>query len=192
MHLSKVLLGMLSTTMCLFASPRLDLLISSEEIDQKLEHVAQKLNQAYQEEPLTVIVVMKGALCIASDLIRKLTMPVYLQYIKASSYGNRGSVRGDLVIEGLSNLALEGKRVLIVDDIFDSGHTMTSLMSQITSKGPKEVKSLVLLSKNIQRPTSYRPDYVLFDIEDRFVVGCGLDYKELYRNLPAIYVYYPE
>jgi hypoxanthine phosphoribosyltransferase len=171
------------------AKENLELLIGPEEIAGKLKEVAAKIDEDYQGEELTVIVVMKGALCVSADLIRHLHVPSKIEYLKASSYGQRGTSRGELRITGLDAIELEGKHVLVVDDIFDSGHTMSGLISHLQNKNPKSLKSLVLLEKNIPRTVEYRPDYTLFSIENRFVVGYGLDYKEYYRGLPGIYAF---
>jgi hypoxanthine phosphoribosyltransferase len=167
----------------------LELLISPDVIASKIRQVASQIDDHYYGEEITMIMVMKGAVCVTADLIRQLHIPVNLEYIKASSYGKKGAARSELKITGLDILALEGKNVLIVDDIFDSGNTMVTLVERVKEKNPKSIQTLVLLSKNIERKTKYRPDYVLFDIENRFVVGYGLDYKEYYRGINGIYAF---
>ena len=167
----------------------LEVLVSKEEIAKKITDVAAKIDAAYQGQDLQVLIVMKGGVCTASDLIRALQTPITLGYMKASSYGQNGAHAGELKITGLEELDLSGKNVLVVDDIFDSGNTMTALMKKLEERKPKSLKSLVLLSKKIARTTEYRPDYVLFEIENRFVVGYGLDYKEHYRGLDSIYAF---
>jgi len=167
----------------------LELLVSEEAIAQKIHEAAIQLNQEYGEEELTVVMVMKGAVCAVADLIRKLDMPVTLQYIKASSYGSNGTTAGTLAIKGIEDLNLANRHVLIVDDIFDSGKTMTALVAKLQELQPKTLRTLVVLAKDVARETKYLPDYVLFTIKNRFVVGYGLDYKEHYRNLPGIYAF---
>jgi hypoxanthine phosphoribosyltransferase len=168
----------------------LQLLIGPEEIAQKIKESATKIDKEYVGKELTIVMVMKGAVCITADLIRYLQTPVELEYVSASSYGQNGDVRGDLKVMGLDNLDLNSKHVLIVDDIFDSGATMETIVQNLKTKNPKSVKSLVLLLKNVPRKTSYLPDYALFEIENHFVLGYGLDFKEKYRGLPGIY-YFP-
>lgn len=165
----------------------LHLLISADAIKNKVEEVARVLDNEYQGEAVTVVMVMKGALCVTADLIRKMKAPITVEYIRANSYGMRGKARGELKIVGLEELDLTEKNVLLIDDIFDTGMTLSQIEQRIQVKQPKTLKTLVLLRKNIPREISYNPDYVLFDIEDRFVIGYGLDYKELYRGLPGIY-----
>jgi hypoxanthine phosphoribosyltransferase len=172
-------MSMLSTT-------QLDLLISREEIQNKIAKVATQLELDYMHEEIVIVMIMKGALCLVADLIRAISVPCVIESIQASSYGMRGTVRGDLQIRGLENLDLASKNVLLVDDIFDSGHTLFQVHLALKQKHPKSLKSLVLLSKNASS-LNYQPNYTLFSIEDRFVVGYGLDYKEYYRGLPGVY-----
>lgn len=167
----------------------LDVLISKEEIRDKISSVAQVLNQRYHGQEVVLVAVMKGALCLVSDLLRELTVPCTLELIQASSYGQRGSEKGELRVSGLDEFELVGKNALVIDDIFDSGQTLSHVMSKIKEKQPRTAASLVLLSKKIRRQFGYQPDYVLFEIDDHFVVGYGLDYKEYYRGLPAVCIW---
>lgn len=180
-----VLASMLSLSNC-FACQNLELLISSEQIAQRIHEIAQQIDEEYAGEELTLISILKGSICVTADLMREMRTPCTLETVRASSYKN-GTVRGQLKISGVEALELEGKNVLVIDDIFDSGYTMTGVVEQLKLRGPKTVKTLVLLLKNIPREIDYRPDYVLFTIEDRFVIGYGLDYNEYYRGLPGIY-----
>lgn len=163
------------------------LLISEDKIREKLIDIAKVLDANYADEELTIVVVMKGALCLAADLIRQLKIPLTIEFIKASSYGSRGTKRGELVIQGIEDLQLASKNVLLIDDIYDSGTTLCCVEAKIREKDPKTLKSLVLLSKNVARASTYIPNYVLFEIKNEFVVGYGLDYQELYRGLRGIY-----
>ena len=124
-------------------------------------------------------------------MIRELDLPLDVQVVQCSSYGARGTQRGELTIFGLDRLNIHNRDVLIVDDIFDSGHTMNALIDALKQKQPRSIKSLVLLSKNVPHISDYRPEYVMFDIENLFVVGYGLDFKERYRGLDGVYVYDP-
>lgn len=164
-------------------------LIQQEEISSKLKETAKQIQEDYKDKDLVIVMVMKGAICLAADLIRELDLPLDLEYVRCSSYGAGGIHRGELTVQGLDRLNLQDRDVLIVDDIFDTGHTLTTLLQALAAKNPRSIRSLVLLSKNVPHVSDYRPEYVLFDIEDRFVVGYGLDYKERYRGLPGIYIY---
>ncbi len=166
---------------------QLELLISEQSIISKISEIADKLNTEYRDKELTIVMIMKGAICLVADLIRHIQIPCSIEFIQASSYGARGAKRGELTIFGLENIQLAKKHVLVVDDIFDSGATLSEVMNRLKVQDPKSLKSLVLLSKKVPRKTEYNPDYVLFEIEDRFVVGYGLDYKEHYRGLPGVY-----
>jgi hypoxanthine phosphoribosyltransferase len=188
--MQKLAYSLLAASSLCFGAKAPDVLIPPEMIDQKLSEIAVDLNTAYKEEGVTILMVMKGAICVTADLMRHLTVDTTLECISASSYGKKGTVRGELTVTGLDKLDLEGKNVLIVDDIFDTGHTMSALIEQVATKGPKTLKSLVLLTKDVPRQIPYRPDYSLFTIDNHFVIGYGLDYNENYRHLPGIY-YFP-
>ncbi|MBS0624965.1 MAG: hypoxanthine phosphoribosyltransferase [Verrucomicrobia bacterium] len=164
-------------------------LIEEQRIASKIKEVAAQIKADYRGKDLVVVMVMKGALCLVADLIRELDVPLDVEYVQCSSYGQRGAHRGELEVIGLDRLNIHNRDVLIVDDIFDSGHTLATLKIALQQKNPRSVKSLVLLVKNVPHVTDYRPDYVLFSIENLFVVGYGLDYKERYRGLSGVYVY---
>jgi hypoxanthine phosphoribosyltransferase len=169
--------------------PHLVSLIDESRIAAKIEEIASLLNKEYAGKELVIVMVLKGAICLVADLIRKLDLPFELAHVQCSSYGSRGTERGELQILGIDRLNLQHRDVLIVDDIFDSGHTLSTLVKMLQKQKPRCIKSLVLLSKNVPHLTDYRPDYILFSIEDLFVVGYGLDYQEKYRGLSGIFVY---
>ncbi|MGL4539827.1 MAG: phosphoribosyltransferase [Candidatus Rhabdochlamydia sp.] len=166
----------------------LDLLIPHEEIQDKIAKIALQLETDYNREEIVIVMIMKGAICLVADLMRAISSPCIIESIQASSYGHQGRIRGNLQIKGIDSLDLESKNVLLIDDIFDSGNTLLQAHLALAQKNPKSLKSLVLLSKNISC-LDYQPDYILFSIEDRFVVGYGLDYKEYYRGLKGIYLF---
>jgi hypoxanthine phosphoribosyltransferase len=166
----------------------LEPLITQCEIEQKIVEVAKVINQDYAGKKLVIVANLKGAIVLAADLMRELTCPFSLEFITCSSYGMRGVSRGELTITGLDAIHCEGKDVLVIDDIFDSGATMSTVVKKMQEKNPASVKSLVLLEKNTKRrAVDYRPDYVLFQIDDYFVVGYGLDYEEYFRGLKGVY-----
>ena len=180
----------LLTTFSSYANEtNLDLVISAEEIANKIAEVGKQISIDYSDKDLTVIVVMKGGICLTADLMRNINIPFKLEYLKASSYGHNGMTAGELTIRGLKALEIKDRDVLLVDDIFETGKTILGIIELIQSRGPKSIKTLALLVKDIPRETTYLPDYVLFNIPDLFVIGYGLDYKELYRGLPAIYAF---
>ncbi|HSX11249.1 MAG TPA: hypoxanthine phosphoribosyltransferase [Chlamydiales bacterium] len=170
-------------------SPKLRPLIDKQEIAHKVREAAVQIRGDYAGKDLVIVMVLKGALCLVADLIRELDMPLDIETVQCSSYGARGTQRGELKVIGTDRLHIRDKDVLIVDDIFDTGHTMTTLLDRLKELGPRSLKTCVLLNKtNVQKISDYRPDYVLFDIDNLFVVGYGLDFKERYRGLSGVYV----
>ncbi|NGX56893.1 MAG: Hypoxanthine phosphoribosyltransferase [Candidatus Anoxychlamydiales bacterium] len=170
-------------------SSKLKLLISEEDIKTKIVGLANKLDLNYQNSEVTILMILKGSFIFIADLIREMKSVVTIDTISATSYGKRGSKKGNLLIEGIDKLDLENKNVLVIDDIFDSGNTMNSIVDKILEKNPKSVKSLTLLLKNTKNrlKNANLPDFHLFEIEDKFVIGYGLDYSEYHRNLKSIY-----
>ncbi|MBM3193389.1 MAG: hypoxanthine phosphoribosyltransferase [Chlamydiae bacterium] len=174
---------------CFAGEENLDLIISSEEIAAKIKTVGKQISSDYANKNLSLIVVMKGGICITADLMRAIEIPFKFEFLKASSYGNNGMSAGKLTINGIESLDIEGRDVLLVDDIFETGNTLQRIIKELSAKNPSSIKTLTLLVKEIPRKTSYLPDYILFHIPDLFVIGYGLDYKEFYRGLPAIYAF---
>lgn len=164
-----------------------ELMISEEVILEKIASLAKQIDHKYQGESLVIVMVLKGALCFVADLIRQIRTPFILEVVQCKSYGAQGSVRGDLTILGLDELNITGQHILVVDDIFDSGITMTGICERLYHKHPKSLSSAVLLCKRVPRAVTMQPDYVLFSIDNEFVVGYGLDFKEHYRGLRGIY-----
>ncbi len=168
-------------------------LISEIEIHKKLALIGEELNHLYKDKDVTLIIIMKGAICLVADLIRNIEFKFNLECIHCSSYGEMGTTPNKTVdIYGLETLNLQGQDILIVDDIYDTGNTLATVTIELQKQNPKSIASLVLLNKKIEKITSIKPTYTLFEIEDHFVVGYGLDYKECYRGLPGIYVFNPE
>lgn len=161
-------------------------LITKEEIQQRIEEVGQQITEDYKEmEDITVVVLLKGGIHIASDLVRFIERPLTLDFIKTKSYYKKE--RGELTILGLDELDFFGKNVLVVDDLFDSGKTLSTVIERIKEQKPNSISSVVAFSKKISHVTDYTPDYVLFEIENRFLVGYGMDYDQYYRNIPDVY-----
>jgi hypoxanthine phosphoribosyltransferase len=166
----------------------LSLLISEEEIQKKVLAIAKHIRQDYEGKEILIIMILKGALCFVADLIRNLPSELFtLECIRCKSYGLQGMQRTRVVIEGLEGIEIQGKHILLIDDIFDSGETLSAVVTQIQEKVPASLKTLVLLSKQIARQVSFEPDHALMKIHDEFVVGYGLDYREYYRGLKDIY-----
>lgn len=157
--------------------------------EQQLRHgvleLAQRINEHYGSQPLTVVAVMTGSLVLLADLIRLLEMPLRVGVVQASSY--RGGTRsGELFVNAAMLINIRDREVLLIDDIFDTGRTLDRMICDMQQLGAADVKSAVLLHKMRQHDVEVRPDFVAFDIPDEFVVGYGLDYEDLYRNLPFL------
>ncbi len=152
--------------------------------------MAAKIAEHYGERPLTIVAIMTGSLVLLADLSRKLTMPVRISLIQASSYRG-GTESGQLWIRDDMMLDVRGRDVMVLDDIFDTGKTLSAVLGCIHQMGPNSLTSAVLLHKQGRQVVDLQPDFVGFHIPDEFVVGYGLDYKDLYRNLPFLAVLEP-
>ena len=161
-------------------------LISEYQLEDIVNTLADEINTDYNDEELVMIVILKGSMVFASDLMRKLNMPVHLEFMKASSYGV-GTTSSKVVNVALDiKVDIEGKNVLLVEDIIDSGNTLSNLKAMLLKRNPKSLKLCTLLDKPDRRETDVQPEYVGTIIPDEFVVGYGLDYAENYRQLPYI------
>ncbi|MBR7100582.1 MAG: hypoxanthine phosphoribosyltransferase [Clostridia bacterium] len=161
------------------------ILFDTQLLAERIKEVAECINKDYEGKEPLVVCTLKGALIFCSDLIRSLTCPISLDFMKVSSYGN-SAVSGELHIrQGLSTNVTD-RDVIIVEDIMDSGKTIYFLKSFLLREGAKSVKTVVLLDKPERRRFPLEPDYKCFEIEDEFVIGYGLDYAERYRNLPYV------
>ncbi len=186
----KTLANVENPLMSVYSSVDIDPFITYEEIKDRISKVADQLALDYDKQEIVIVMIMKGAVCLAVDLIRAISFPCTIEYMQTSSYGMKGEHRGELQIKGVDALDLESKNVLLIDDIFDSGNTLSQAHLALAQKNPKSLKSLVLVSRNVPRAIDYQPDYVLFNIEkeDGFIVGCGFDYKEHFRGLKDVYL----
>lgn len=147
--------------------------------------MATEIGAAYGSRPLTVIAVMTGSVVLLADLIRQLAMPLRVGVLQASSYKG-GTTRRELTINADLMPDVAGREVLLIDDIFDTGHTLSEVARLVQQLEPLSLRSAVLLRKQGRQEVAYRPDFVAFEIPDEFVVGYGLDYRDAYRNLPHI------
>lgn len=163
-------------------------LIDAEEIEKKVSELAALINHDYAgtDRALSVIVVLKGAVFFAIDLLRHITVPTRLDFLQASSYSGTGST-GEVTLHKDITMPISGTDVLLVEDIVDSGLTASWLKQHLASHQPATVKLATLLDKPGGRKKQVDIDYTGFVIPDEFVLGYGLDYEEGYRNLPAIY-----
>ena len=160
-------------------------LISEADVREGVTRLANDIQSSYQGQSLTIVGVLTGSVVLLADVIRQISIPLRVGVVQASSY--RGATtRGPLVINSDLMPDIANHDVLVVDDIFDTGHTMVELLQLMGMLGPKSVRSAVLLRKVGQQQVDYEPNFVGFDIPNEFVVGYGLDYKDQYRNLPYV------
>ena len=164
----------------------IDVMISEEEIANKVEELAKQIEKDYKGEQLLVVGILKGASVFVSDLIRKIDLDVNIDFMSVSSYGNGTESSGTVRILKDLDVDIAGKNVLIVEDIIDSGLTLSNLVKELKIRNPKSLKLCTLLDKPERRTSNIPVDYVGFVIEDKFIVGYGIDWAEKYRNLPYI------
>jgi hypoxanthine phosphoribosyltransferase len=163
------------------------ILLTEAQVHEGIDRMAGEIHKYYDGKPLTLIGVMIGSITVVADLIRKLDTSVRVGMLQARCDHEKGVCFGPLVIdEDLLSFGVNGRHVLLVDDIFHTGHTLWDLIPQIDELKPASVRSAVLLQKEGQCEVSMKPDFVGFTIPNEFVVGCGLDYHDRYRNLPYI------
>lgn len=165
----------------------LKILYSAEQIQAKVAEVAAQLNDIYNGEEVTAVCVLKGGVIFATDLIRRFNFPVKIEFIRLSSYGSGTVTTGKVNAVDISLPDLNGKNVLIIEDIVDTGLTARFLIDFVNLNfHVKSLKFCSLLDKKATRKVDIMPDYYCFDVDDTFVVGYGLDYDGYYRNLPYI------
>ena len=168
-------------------SEKVRVLLSEEEVDKRIAQIGEAVSRDYNGEPVHLICVLKGGVFFTCELAKRLTVPVSMDFMSVSSYG-AGTVSSGVVkiIKDLDE-PLEGKDVLIVEDIIDSGRTLAYLIEILKQRGPKSIHLCTLLDKPERRvKKQVHVDYTCFTIPDEFVVGYGLDYDQKYRNLPYI------
>lgn len=167
-------------------------LFSERQIKTRVRSLAREIKQVYGDREFTLVSLINGAVMFTADLMREIDNPVRLDCIRVSSYGNRTKSIGAPQIVADLTLDIADRDVLIIDDILDTGKTL-SLVSALARKlKPSSLRSCVLLDKKARREVSFDADFVGFEIPDKFVVGYGLDFAERYRNLPCIGVLKPE
>ncbi len=165
-------------------------LLSESQLVDGVERLAQEIDGHYGQRPLTVIAVMTGSLVLFADLIRRLSMPQRVGVVRASSYRG-GTSSGQLKVDAEMMIDVADRDVLLVDDIFDTGRTLDQLTEMMSGFGAASVMTAVLLRKQRDHDVEMRPNFVAFEIPDEFVVGYGLDYFDMYRNLPYLAVLEP-
>ncbi len=162
------------------------ILITAEQIKEKVAQLGAQISQDYKGKDLLLIAVLKGSVVFMADLMRAITIPAEIDFLAVSSY-NTGTVSSG-VVKILKDIDIElaGKDVLIVEDILDSGKTLSYLKSMLSGRNPASVRVVTLLDKPARRTADIQPEYCGFEVPDEFLVGYGLDYSEAYRHLPDI------
>ncbi len=166
---------------------KLEVLIPHSDIQQKVKQLADHIKNDFQGEKILAVGILKGSFMFFADLVRELGEGVYVDFMQVSSYKDGMESSGELTfIKDLSQ-DISGKNVLIIDDIIDTGYTLKKLVETLKDRNPKSLKTCVLLDKKERRKVEYSPDYIGFEIPDKFVVGYGLDWAEEGRTLKDIY-----
>jgi len=167
-------------------SEKIKVLISEEDVDARIKELGEKISKDYEGKTVHLVCVLKGGTFFMCELAKRITVPVTLDFMSVSSYGNATKSSGVVRIIKDLDEPLKDKHVIVVEDIVDSGNTLSYLLSNLNDRGPASLALCTLLDKPERRVKDVAVDYTGFEIPDEFVVGYGLDYAQKYRNLPFI------
>ena len=167
-------------------SEKIRVLLTEEEVDKRVRELGERISRDYEGTQVHLICVLKGSVFFACELAKRLTIPVSLDFMSVSSYGNDTKSSGVVRIVKDLDESIENKDVIVVEDIIDSGRTLSYLLENLRARRPKSLRLCTLLDKPERRVTDVKVDYTGFEIPDEFVVGYGLDYAQKYRNLPYV------
>lgn len=162
------------------------IMLTEEEVDRRIQEIGDQISKDYAGKAVHLICVLKGGAFFMCELAKRITVPVSMDFMSVSSYGSSTKSSGVVRIVKDLDEPLTGKDVLVVEDIVDSGRTLSYLLEMLKDRGPKSIRLCTLLDKPDRRVTDVKVDYTCFRIPDEFVVGYGLDYDQRYRNLPYI------
>ncbi len=165
---------------------RIEVLISEEEVDAKIRYLGELISRDYAGKEVHLVGVLKGSVFFVCELAKRMTVPVTLDFMSVSSYGKDTKSSGVVKIMKDLDESIQGKDVIVIEDIVDSGNTLSYLMEILEARQPKSLRLCTLLDKPERRVKDVHVDYTGFQIPDEFVVGYGLDYAQKYRNLPYI------
>lgn len=163
-----------------------EILIDEKALEKRVGELGAKISEDYHGKYPILIGILKGSAVFLSDLMRKITIPVEIEFLKASSYGSEAQSSGVVELEKDLSIDLDGRYIILVEDIIDTGNTLRYLLDRFKDLGATDVKVCSLLDKPTRREHSLVADYIGFEIPNEFVVGYGLDYAQKYRNLPYI------
>jgi hypoxanthine phosphoribosyltransferase len=169
-----------------------EVLIPKSEIEAKLEELGARITEEYQGKELLMVCILRGASIFFADLVRKINLPLKIDFMSISSYGSGARSSGEVKINKDLDKSIEGKHVIVVEDIVDSGNTLSYLKEVLLARQPASLKICTLLDKPSRREVPLEADYVGFVVPNEFVIGYGLDYAELYRNLEEVCILDPK
>jgi len=162
-------------------------LLSKEQIESIVKDLADRISKDYDQREVVLVCILKGAFMFLSDLVRHLRMPLQVDFVRLASYGTGTKSSGRIEITKDVETPLEGKDVLIIEDIIDSGRTLLFLKERLSLANPRSIRVCALLDKKTRREVEIEGDYIGKEINDVFIVGYGIDFNEAHRNLPEIY-----
>ncbi len=165
---------------------KISVLLSEEEVDKRIQEIGEQISKDYAGEQVHLVCVLRGGVFFLCELAKRITVPVSLDFMSVSSYGSDTKSSGVVKIVKDLDDSLADKHVIVVEDIVDSGRTLSYLLEMLKDRGPKSMRLCTLLDKPDRRVVDVKVDYTGFQIPDEFVVGYGLDYAQKYRNLPYI------
>jgi hypoxanthine phosphoribosyltransferase len=168
------------------AKHHIDVLLSEEEVDRRIQAIGDQISKDYAGKEVHLVCVLKGGSFFMCELAKRITVPVSLDFMSVSSYGAGTKSSGVVKIVKDLDEPIEGKDVLVVEDIIDSGNTLSYILELLRGRRPNSLKLTAMLDKPSRRVREVKVDYTCFVVEDKFVVGYGLDYDQFYRNLPYI------
>lgn len=165
------------------------ILFNKDDIKQRVERLGKEISDHYKDESVIVVPLLRGSFIFAADLVREMTVPTVIDFMTTSSYEDREESSGEVNVLQELRYDIEGKNVLLVDDICDSGNTMKKIIDLLQKQDPKSIKVAVMLDKPCRRQADIIPDFIGETIEDVFIVGYGLNYGDYYRNIPYIFTF---
>ena len=164
----------------------IDVMLDEAKVDKRIRELGEQISRDYQGKTVYLICILKGSVCFTCELAKRITVPVIMDFMQCSSYGAATKSSGVVKLSKDLDLAITDQDVIIIEDIIDSGRTLSHLKNLLAQRKPASLKICTLLDKPERRVVDVDVDYVGFQIEDKFVVGYGLDYDQQYRNLPYV------
>ena len=165
---------------------KITIMIDEDTVDNRIKEIAAQISRDYAKKEVRLICILKGSVFYTTELAKRLTIPTTIDFMKVSSYGSGTVSSGKIEIKKDLDDSIEGLDVIVVEDIVDSGHTLSQLIPELKKRNPRSLAVTTLLDKPSRREVDVDVDYIGFEIEDKFVVGYGLDYDQSYRDLPFI------